>query len=450
MKRFFALMLSFLSAVAALSGGSFTNLVSFSEETKIKGGFTEVEGRLYFACEKGGANNFGYIGRFDPTTGTLERLYNFTTDAKPKGGLTRMGGHLYFQAEKGSATTTWGWIGQFDPAARTVTEAHAYTSDVKPKSGFIAAGGALYFMTEKGGAANQGMIERFTPGGGVATLASLALTDGIKIESLAYDAAAHAIYYGAREGGDLTQLAGKGAGAIGRMDASSGALTKVADFHNEHHGAKIRGLTFHAGRLWFVLEEGANLAYETGKGGGALASCDPATGQITRHHAFDGATGLKPRSLVAAGGDLYFATEKGGASGLGTFGVWRDGARFEILGEFDAATGAKPDFVMSAIGNRIYFAPELGTSGFLGGISAYEFAEPAVAGPLPALAITRLDGKLRVTWPAAGAGFALEAAPTIDSTAWHPHVGALTADGDRSSVEITPDAVAVFFRLRRP
>jgi len=224
------------------------------------------------------------------------------------------------------------------------------------------------------------MIETFTPSRGVSTLRSLTPADGIKIESWAYDSSANVIYFGAREGGDLTQLAGKGAGAIGRIDVASGAVKKLGDFHYGNHGAKVRGLTFHAHRLWFLLEEGGNLNYETGKGGGVLASYNLTTGQITRHHVFDTATGLKPRTLVVVDSDLFFATEKGGTGGLGVFGALLGGERFELIGEFDAAIGAKPDFAMSVIGRCIYFTPELGTSGFLGGISAYEF--PALAAHL--------------------------------------------------------------------
>jgi len=443
MKILRALLASTLVAANAVCGAGFTNLVSFVEETKIKGGFTEVNGQLYFACEKGGSNNFGYLGRFNPADGTLAPLWHFTTDAKPKGGLARLGKHLYFLAEKGSATTTWGWIGKFDPATGAVAEEFAYAADVKPKSGFAALGNSLYYATERGGAANQGMVEKFTPGVGVSTLASLTLGDGVKIESWARDAAANLIYFGAREGGDPAQLAGKGAGTIGRINAATGAVAKLADLHGETHGAKLRGLTFHAGKLWFALEEGGDLAHEAGKGGGALASCDPATGQITRHHVFDGATGLKPRALVAAGEDLYFATEKGGLGGLGVFGALRGGARLEVVGEFDATIGAKPDFAMTVVGNRVYFTPELGAGGFLGGISAYEFAAPA-------LAVSRAGMKLRVAWPASAGGCVLQMSIALGSAAWQPVAAAPTFDGALQFIEIELSSPSGYFRLWKP
>jgi hypothetical protein len=49
---------------------------------------------------------------------------------------------------------------------------------------------------------------------------------------------------------------------------------------------------------------------------------------------FSGADGWKPRTLLAAGKDLYLATEKGGGADLGVFGVRRDGQPYQTLVEF--------------------------------------------------------------------------------------------------------------------
>lgn len=428
------------AATAVAPAAGLVNLVSFTEETKIKGGFVEVAGQLYFIAEKGGERGFGYLGRFDPASGTITAVHAFSTETKPK-GLVRLGDTLYFQAEKGAATTGFGWLGRFDLATLTVSEALAFDSDLKPKSGLAVAGGVLYFATEKGGAANQGTVQKFAPDAGATWLADLTPELGVKIESWAVDPRTGAVFYGAREGGDLSQLGGKGGGALGRIDPGNGTVARLIAFHHETHGAKVRGLTLHAGRLWFVLEEGADLSLNEGKGGGALASYDLNSQTLTRHHVFDGATGFKPRGLVRVGDDFFVATEKGGAGGLGVLGVLRGGAAFEVLAEFDAAVGAKPDFALTVVGDRIYLTPELGTSGFLGGITAYELDSPD---PLPAPRLTRAGKTLVLSWDPACADCIPQRANRLDAADWTDMPA--TAPG---RVEVPPDGAAGFFRLRR-
>ncbi|MBI4326746.1 MAG: hypothetical protein HY674_16000, partial [Chloroflexi bacterium] len=316
-----------------------------------------------------------------------------------------------------------------------------------PKSGLVHARGALYYATEKGGYANLGTIERFIPGQGVETLSSLALADGIKIESWAADPDGGFVYYGAREGGDVSQLAGKGAGAIGRIDLSGGTVTKLVDLHFERHGAKIRGLTCHAGKLWFVLEEGGDPALENGKGGGVLANFDPASRTLTRLHVFNYLSGFKPKGLVRAGDDFYVAAEKGGASGLGVFGVMQSGTTYVPLAEFDAAIGAKPDHYLTAIGQRVYLALELGAAGYLGGIAAYELAAPTSSAPF--LTLSRVGGKLRISWPVTASGYVLEVSSEVGARDWQA-VGDLTSRVENQHVvEIELNGPTQFFRLRK-
>lgn len=426
---------------------TFELLAGFTAETKIKGGFLEHEGHLYFAAEKGGDHGLGFIGRFDPAEGRLTPVYSFATEAKPKGGLVRWGTSLYLQGEKGSPTTGFGWIARFDAAPGTWTELHAYEADVKPKSGLVALGEGLWLATEKGGT-GAGSLERFNPRTQSIDL-SLPLTFelGTKIEALAPDAAAGILYAGAREGGDATQVGGKGAGTLLRVDPTTGTLTRLVAFHAETHGAKLRGLTLYAGRLWFVMEEGGNLALNSGKGGGTLVSYDLADGTLTTHHVFDGAvTGFKPRALRAVGADLYVATESGGTGGLGVFGAWRQG-RLQPLAEFSAELGAKPDFTLTVWNHRLLVVTESGGPGFLGSILAWplEGSEPAEA---PALQIVRQAGRVRLQWPASAGEFVLLASSTLAPAAWQPLEAPVAAEGTWHVVELPADAPQHFYRLR--
>jgi hypothetical protein len=378
-----------------LGAAPLTAVHSFSTETKLKGGFTPSGDRLYAAAEKGGDHGFGYIASFDPADGTLTPVYHFPADSKVKGGFIDVGGSLYFMTEKGGPTHGFGYIGRFIPSTAEVALAHEFESDVKAKSGFVEVGGALWFATEKGGAGN-GFIGRFDREARTVTaVAPLNQVLGIKVESLAISADGLTVYAGAREGGEVAELSGKGAGSLLAVDVASGEVRQLLAFQAARHGAKLRGLTVSGDALWFIQEEGGNLGVNQGKGGGVVARYDPGTGTFTTVHVFDGGpTGFKPKGFAGAGGDFYFVTESGGTGGLGVFGVLRGGTEAEVIGELDATTSAKPDHVMSVVGGRIYFATELGGANYLGGIVAY--AIPS-GGAQPSLAIERIaGGRVRV------------------------------------------------------
>lgn len=442
---FSSLVLAVFQATSSWGAG-LTRLTSFSTETKIKGGFTAVAGQLYFTAEKGGTNNLGYIGRLNPVDGSITEVFSFTTDAKPKGGLLPVGQQLYFLCEKGSATSGFGWIGRFDPATATMTEVYAYGSDVKPKSGLVRAGDDLCFATEKGGATGTGSVERFRADGTVATVANLSPAEGIKVESLIYDESSNSVYLGAREGGDLTQLAGKGAGSLMKVSLTSGTLTTLANLGTAEHGAKIRGLHQHDGRLWFICEEGGDLSLNSGKGGGTVVSFDPLTATLTRVHVFDGLTaGLKPKGSLRVGKALYLATEQGGSTGLGAFSVLENGM-VSLLADFDSEIGAKPDHFLSLFEDRILIPTELGTPGFLGGIAAYELPTVAVIPPLH-LEITA--NQTILSWPSAATqAFQLERSAELNGTSWHSVDPVRTRVGDRVQVILGQELPVGFFRLR--
>lgn len=447
MKHTLSFLTGLFAALPALHAG-LQLLTGFHTETKIKGGFAEHAGRFYFTAEKGGDHSYGYIGQLNPADGEITVVHSFTTDAKPKGGLVRVGDQFYLQGEKGSLTTGFGWVARFNPTNGEFIETHGFAGDVKPKSGLVHAAGSLWFATEKGGV-GSGSIERFDPARQtLTTTAPLTFETGIKIESLVVTADGSAVFAGAREGGDAAELAGKGAGTLLRVDTATGALTRLTAFKAAEHGAKLRGLTLHGDRLWFVMEEGGDLALNSGKGGGTIASFDLTTGTVSRKHQFDGAvTGFKPKAFARAGGDFYFATEAGGVGGLGVFGVLRGGTSVESLAEFSAESSAKPDHYLSVIGGRVVFSTELGGPGYLGGILSYSL--PAAPVPPPTVKIEQLNhGDLRVSWPDPDDAFVLQTVSALGSTAWADVSSIPERTESTASVEVDPDAGTAFFRLR--
>lgn len=437
------LLVSIVAAWSASASGP--NLVhSFATETKLKGGFTPAGGLLYSAAEKGGDHGFGYIAAFDPSDGSLTPVYHFPKDTKVKGGFTRVGESLYFMTEKGGPTTGFSFIGRLAPSTRTLTVVREFETDVKAKSGFAEAGGLLWFATEKGGFGN-GSIEKVTPDTGIITsVVPLSLEFGIKVESLAATADGRTVFAGAREGGDVGELSGKGAGSLLAIDTASGQIRKLVAFQAARHGAKLRGLTLVGEALWFIQEEGGDLQLNQGKGGGAVGRYHLTTGELTNVHVFDGgATGFKPKGFANAGGDFYFVTEGGGGGGLGVFGVLRGGGKPEVIGELDAATSTKPDNVMSLVGGRLYFATELGGANFLGGIVAYDV--PTEQMP-PALSISRAaEGKFVVRVEGGTTAPALESSSRPEGP-WLPVGAALSPDSGNWVLELEANQAAHFLR----
>jgi len=439
-----------LAGALALSSqaGELERLYSFTQETKLKGGFREWNGQWYFTAEKGGDHGYGFIGRFDPVASTLTPILSFARDAKPKGGLVRWGEFLYLQGEKGSTRTGFGWIGRFDPATGQFTELAAYDADLKPKSGLVPAGGFLWLATEKGGS-GSGSLDRFEPSTGELTSrVNLSFETGIKVESFAVSSDGATLYAAAREGGDAGQLAGKGAGTLLRLHTATGELTRLVVFQAAEHGAKPRGLTLHNDRLWVVMEEGGDLSLNSGKGGGTITYYDLSTGTLSRAHVFDGTpTGQKPKGLARVGDDFYFVTEAGGSSGYGVLGVLRQGTTVEALADLTAETGAKPDFFLTVLNNRIVFTTELGGAGSLGSILAWSFTSPPAA--LPMLLVTRTEnGALRLSWPDPTGVFVLQWTPALGVGSWQDWPRTPELNQGLALVELAPDAAAAFFRLR--
>jgi len=434
---------STLACVTTLHAEGLTNVLSFTEETKIKGPFTEIGGELYFACEKGGASNFGYIGKFNPTAGTLTPLHQFTVETKVKGGFTLVSNaFLWFVCEKGGPAN-FGFIGSFSVADNSVTRLHEFTTDAKPKTAPAALdGNGWCFLAEKAGASGVGALLRYVPGSGASVVASFTTALGVKSESLAVFGGQ--IYYAAREGGDTTQLAGKGAGAIGTIDLASGTVTKLADLNAAGHGAKIKSLVPFQGKLYYAAEEGGNLALNSAKGFGALGYFDPADNSL---HPFfvsdDVTTGTKPRGLLPVGDRLYFNCGEGGPNTYGTFGVITNGTNAVILGVNDVTIGAKTDVGITRFGNFIYFVTELGCANFLGGISAYELPSPPST-PAPALTFTATDNTLEITWPASASDFVLEQSGQLTPENW----SVIAGPGVNHAI-VRLAGASGFFRLRK-
>lgn len=409
-------------AVSLLQAQTIESVYDFEEETKIKGGFTVVGDELFFVADKGGAHGAGYIGSYNPSTQSVMRQFEFEEETKVKGGFFRENEHsLLFTAEKGGANQ-FGYIGRFLIGESRVENLYDFTEELKPKTGLtMVEENAYIFATDKGGT-GDGFLGRWTPSEGVSVVANFNPERGVKTEA-ALVPMHDVVYYVSKEGGNLDQHKGKGAGVIGKIDLVNKEISPLILLDESVHGFKVKG--WHRGddeRLYYLAEEGGRMEQNDGKGSGVMGVFNPQEGSLTVLHAFDEFTsGVKPKGAPLKIGDrLYYTTSEGGVLGFGTFGYVTTEGEVVVLADLDSFTGAKSESYLTHFSNRIYFPTELGGAHFLGTIVAYSlpYTEPVV----PVLDINMEGDKIHVTWSTTGAPgvYELQMASDFSLGEWHP------------------------------
>ena len=427
-----SLCCSFAAAGAAWAEGP-ANFYNFTEETKIKGFYVQRGGELYFNSEKGGAPNYGYIGRFCPTSGQIAVLYEFPALTKAK-GLVAVGDEMWFVTETNGAAH-YGYVGCFDPARNTVEELCAFPTHTLAKSApFVLGTNGFYFFAEAGGSAGVGALMHYSRAGGLVTACSFTPATGIKPEARPVFFNGQ-LYFGGREGGDLTQQGGKGAGALGTIDLATGGVAKLFDLHAANHGARIKSLLPFGDRIYYTTDEGGDLSLNGGKGSGAMGFFDPKTLDVTRLLVCNGTTtGTKPKCLVAVEDRVFFNCGEGGTNGCGAIYAVADGTNLSRIATLDVPFGNKSD-MLTLYGNRLFCATEQGCGNWLGGISAFE-----VAIAPRELVLQTENGVNTVAWSELANDCVLEHAPT-PTNAWQ----AVAGPGLTQAVADLPG----FYRLRR-
>lgn len=425
--------LGWLAAAVTARADQPLNFYNFTEETKIKGFYVQRAGELYFNSEKGGTNNYGYIGRFCPTSGLITVLYEFPSLTKAK-GLAAVGDEMWFVTETNGATR-YGYVGCFNPASNTVEELCSFPTHTLAKSApFVLGTNGFYFFTEAGGTNGTGALRHYSREDGLATVCSFTPATGIKPEArpVFHDGV---LYFGGREGGDLTQQGGKGAGTIGTIDLATGAITKLLDLNATNHGSRVKSLLPFDGRIYYTTDEGGDLAYNGGKGNGAMGYFDPATLEVTKLLTCNGTnTGTKPKCLVAVEDRVYFNCGEGGTNGCGAVYTITNGTNLARIATLGIPFGNKSD-MLTLYGNRLFCATEQGCSNWLGGISAFEVD----IAPRELAARTE-EGVMTFAWSELANDCVLEYNPTLTNE-WQ----AVAGPGRTNAVADIPG----FYRLRR-
>ncbi len=253
-----------------------------------------------------------------PTLVTLATFNGTGNGATPDGGLTLAGGTLYGTTSAGGANGD-GTVFQLGGGiATTVATFNGAGNGAQPLVGLTAdASGNLYGTTSVGGASNVGTVFEVAVGSKtISTLATFTDTGGSGNRSLG-----SVVLYGGNVYGTTQRGGPSESGTVYEVKAGSGTATSLATFNTNTNGSAPNGD--------LAVDAGGNLYGTTFYGiygtssynNGTVFELKAGAATVNTVASFTGtANGNGPRDgLVAdAAGNLYGATENGGANGGGT------------------------------------------------------------------------------------------------------------------------------------
>jgi uncharacterized repeat protein (TIGR03803 family) len=251
----------------ATDGSNFARLFTFEVQT----GFAGIglllgnDGALYGITNAGGPFGYGVTYRYDVAMGTFSTIYAFSASGagSPYGNLIQdSNGTLYGTSLFTDGTTFPGGVYRMNADGSGFATLHVFNgADGATLAGalVLASDGFLYGVTQEGGTSNNGTVFRIRP-------------DGTGFESV------HSFN-----------------GVDGR----------------DPFGGMIQGAD---GFLYGTTRGGGS------SGNGTVFQIDPATGELTTLHQFNGADGDRPFATLiqTSDGALYGTTLGGGATGSGT------------------------------------------------------------------------------------------------------------------------------------
>lgn len=304
------------------------------------------DGNFYVTTEQGGSAVQGAIFRVTPT-GDFTALVDFTGNGSTEKGQDPLGGMIVGSDGNFFGTTRIGGANDLGTVYRmsqagVLTTLVEFTGNGTSNKGrgpvaslMQARNGDFYGTTEFGGANDLGTVFRMTPGGVLTTLVQFTGSSGTTIgrrPNCALVEGSDGNFYG------TTRLGGANdAGTVFRV-TPAGVFTSLVSFSGS--GVSNRGAEPIAG---LVLGLDGNLYGCTVRGGtndfGTVFRMTNA-GQLTTLVELTGTAGSFKGAVLTAGlalgldGNLYGATQFGGANNLGTIFLLTPGGQFTTLVEF--------------------------------------------------------------------------------------------------------------------
>jgi|ERR1035437_9118074 uncharacterized repeat protein (TIGR03803 family) len=254
------------------------------------GSLTLAGGKFYGMTNAGGLYNYGVIFEWDPSTNTYIRKFDFNNTpagSHPIGDLILVGGKLYGMTNEGGANG-FGVIFEWNPSTNTYTKKIDFDGANKgrfPFGSLTLSGGKLYGMTGQGGINDYGVIFEWNP------------VTNICIKKFDFDPANGGGEYpqgsltlsGGKLYGMTTQGGANISGIIFEWDPSANIYTKKIDFDNTTTGGNPFGsLTLAGGKFYGMTNTGG------ASGLGVIFQWDTAGNSFTKEIDFNSVNGAYP------------------------------------------------------------------------------------------------------------------------------------------------------------
>ena len=319
------------------STGVLTSLAEFTfAETSHKGFMpraglvSDGAGFFWGTTSHGGKGDRGTVFKVNASSGVLSTMVEFGGDStyRPDGRLVSdSAGNLWGATEQGGLTSGAGTIYKVNPntgVRTTIVEFGGYgagTNGGAPNGGLVSDGaGFLWGTTYRGGTNGSGTVFKINPGtGGLSTVIHFGVGND------AAGPAAGLMNDGAGFLWGTTQQGGvNGNGIVFKVNASTGAFTKVAEFTKNGTSSGPPNplgelISDGAGYVWGTTEGNLNNSTDYG----TVYKVNVSTGVLTTVVAFTGTTGSNPGrnpacALVNDGAGFLWGTTSGVSINSGT------------------------------------------------------------------------------------------------------------------------------------
>jgi uncharacterized repeat protein (TIGR03803 family) len=300
-------------------------------------------GNLYAMTYLGGSNNFGTLFEYDINANSIDKKLDFNGSSNgrnPFGNLTLANNIFYAQTPYGGSNNA-GTIFSFDPSNDTYSKKIDLSSGPQGRLPFgslmVASNQTLYGLTYQGGISNAGVLFQYNPNNSKYT------------KKLDFNSAVN----GSNPYGDLClaqnlmlygmtfQGGSHNAGVIFEFDPKKKKFTKKIDLESSIHGKNTYGSFVQAknGKLYGMTYQGGAYDY------GTIIEYDPLKDTCIKRHDFDGNNGRNPYGnlIQASNGKLYGLCPYCGNDDYGILFEYNTNSHtFSKLLDFDSSTGTNP------------------------------------------------------------------------------------------------------------
>jgi uncharacterized repeat protein (TIGR03803 family) len=323
---------------------NFSPAPSFTDWLHEQGSLTQAfDGKLYGVYQHGGANQNGYLFRYDPVTFDFDICYDFhpTEGYLPmKSVLQCSDGKIYGVVQQGGYWNA-GAIFSFEVFTDEFKFAHVFNVDdgMTPMGSLIElADGNLYGTTSNGGPGiSDGVLYEFDPvTDSVIVLYEFDLTTGSGVEGDKLIMAPNGKFYGnASDGGANFN------GVIFSFDTSSNTYSDIHDYNSNEASFPIGGFVSANNGLMYTIQSSG------GPTSTHILSVDPANDVYSTAYDFiwNGSEGSEPRGILYNGsdGNLYGMTSEGGLTSNGViFKFDPVSSTYTKIHDFDGIAGGYP------------------------------------------------------------------------------------------------------------